>query len=160
MKLPFERLALQGLAIDDKFALRRRFEDYANTYLKGCPFGTEEIPAFHIATSYTLTFTTSTTLAGHFFLDSLSAISVTAAHRSLSRTGAPEIHHLALATGHSTKSATTVEKALEAEKDLLFQTLLPGQFEGLHELPRRSYIGRNIGGNVGLRRFIRKIGSK
>ena len=81
---------------------------------------------------------TSTTYAGHFLLDPLSAIDVIAAHRSVSRTGPPEKHHIALATGHPAKFATAVEKALEAKKVFHFQTLLPGHFVGLDKLTKRS----------------------
>lgn len=38
LKLPFLRFVLQGLAADEKFALRHRFEDYANIYFKGVHF--------------------------------------------------------------------------------------------------------------------------
>ena len=38
LKLPFERVVLHGLAADGTFALRHRFEDYANIYLKDVRF--------------------------------------------------------------------------------------------------------------------------
>lgn len=51
----------------------------------------------------------------------------------MSCTGPPETHPIARATGHPTKFATAVEKALKVEKDLQLQALLPGQFVGFRK---------------------------
>ncbi len=46
----------------------------------------------------------------------------------MSRSEPPETHDIVLATTHPAKFATTVKKALEAEKDFQFETLLPEHF--------------------------------
>lgn len=113
-----------------------------------------ETPAANSAAS---SGTTGITRNGKYILDPHSAVGVVAAHRSIERTSLPETHHIALATAHPAKFATAVEKALEAEKDFRFDDLLPEQFIGLDNLPRRKILIKKEDGIDGLRKKIREL---
>ena len=97
--------------------------------------------------------TAGTTSHGRYILDPHSAIGVAAAHRSLER--APRTQHIALATAHPAKFSKAVEEALKAENDFRFQDLLPEQFQGLEELPRRKTLIKKSDGIEGMRKQIR-----
>ena len=84
-----------------------------------------------------------------YILDPHSAIAVTAALRSTE--GA---HQVALATAHPAKFAKAVEMALVEEKGFRFQDILPMQFVGLEERPRRVRCVRRSEGVEGLRKLI------
>ncbi len=82
-------------------------------------------------------------------LDPHSAIAVTAALRS-----AEGAHQVALATAHPAKFAKAVEMALAEEKGFQFKDILPMQFVGLEERPRRVRYVRRSDGFEGLRKLI------
>lgn len=84
-----------------------------------------------------------------YILDPHSAIAVTAALRS-----AEGAHQVALATAHPAKFAKAVEMALVEEKGFRFQDILPMQFVGLEERPRRVRCVRRSEGIEGLRKLI------
>ena len=84
-----------------------------------------------------------------YILDPHSAIAVTAALRS-----ADGAHQVALATAHPAKFAKAVEMALVDEKGFRFQDILPTQFLGLEERPRRVRYVRRSEGLEGLRKLI------
>ncbi|KAL9600694.1 MAG: hypothetical protein Q9219_003024 [cf. Caloplaca sp. 3 TL-2023] len=87
-----------------------------------------------------------------YILDPHSAIGVAAALRSAEKS--PEIHHLALATAHPAKFSHAVELALKEEDGFQFKDVLPEQFVGLEELPRRSLLVRKKMGLGGLSQLI------
>ena len=73
-----------------------------------------------------------------YIIDPHSAISVTAALRSAK--AAPGVDNVALSrlsTAHPAKFSHAVEMALEKEKGFQFKDVLPSQFVGLKDLPRR-----------------------
>lgn len=70
-----------------------------------------------------------------YIVDPHSAISVTAALRAANAT--PSIDNVALSTAHPAKFGHAVEMALEKEKGFQFEDVLPSQFVGLKDLPRR-----------------------
>ena len=84
-----------------------------------------------------------------YILDPHSAIAVTAALRSTE--GA---HQVALATAHPAKFAKAVEMALAEEKGFRFQDILPMEFVGLEERPRRVRYVRRSEGLESLRKLI------
>lgn len=100
--------------------------------------------------------TAGVTNHGKYILDPHSAIGVAAAHRSIARAPPPETHHIALATAHPAKFASAVEEALAAEQNFRFQDLLPEQFVGIEQLPKRKILFKKSDGIEGLRAFIRQ----
>lgn len=105
------------------------------------------------ATSGDSTGTEGTVSHGGYILDPHSAIGVAAAYRSLER--AKELPHIALATAHPAKFSKAVEEALNGEKNFVFKDLLPEQFRGLEELPRRKTLVKKSDGIEGMRKQIR-----
>ena len=99
--------------------------------------------------------TAGTVSHGGYILDPHSAIGVAAAHRSLEKTKGG-ISHIALATAHPAKFSRAVEEALKGEKEFEFKDLLPEQFRGLEELPRRKTLVKKSGGLEGMRKQIRE----
>lgn len=89
-----------------------------------------------------------------YILDPHSAIGVTAAQRSQSRSPGPAI--VSLATAHPAKFSRAVEEALKDEPGFGFADVLPEQFRGLEELPRRKHLFKMSEGMEGMRREIRK----
>ncbi|KAL8884532.1 MAG: hypothetical protein Q9215_007444 [Flavoplaca cf. flavocitrina] len=86
---------------------------------------------------------------GRYILDPHSAIAVTAALRY------PESpHQVALATAHPAKFAKAVEMALAEEKGFHFKNVLPEQFVGMEEKPRRLRFVMRSEGLKGLRKVI------
>ncbi|KAK0705651.1 putative threonine synthase [Lasiosphaeris hirsuta] len=72
-----------------------------------------------------------------YVLDPHSAVGVTAALRSLDRTG-PAVPHISLSTAHPAKFAGAVELALKDEATFNFEAeVLPEEFVGLDKLPKR-----------------------
>ncbi|KAK3343489.1 tryptophan synthase beta subunit-like PLP-dependent enzyme [Lasiosphaeria hispida] len=72
-----------------------------------------------------------------YVLDPHSAVGVTAALRSLDRSG-PEVLHISLSTAHPAKFAGAVELALKDEEKFSFEAeVLPEEFVGLDKLPKR-----------------------
>jgi len=89
-----------------------------------------------------------------YILDPHSAIGVTAALRQ--EKVEPGVHNVALATAHPAKFSNAVEKALKEEEGFQFKDVLPSQFVGLEDLPRRVMDVRKSDGIDGLRRLIVK----
>lgn len=71
-----------------------------------------------------------------YVLDPHTAVGVTAAERSISRTG-PELPHISLSTAHPAKFASAVTMALEKEAGFDFNTVLPAEFVELAEKETR-----------------------
>lgn len=86
-----------------------------------------------------------------YLLDLNSAI-MTAALRSVE--AAPGVHNVALATAHPAKFSNAVEMALKEEKAFRFKDVLPEQFIGLEDLPRRVIHVQKSGGLEGIRKLI------
>ena len=91
---------------------------------------------------------------GGYILDPHSAIGIAASYRSSERAPPPDTYHISLATAHPAKFSKAVELALEKE-DFRFQDLLPEQFNGLEDLPRRKTTVKKSGGIEALRSLIR-----
>ena len=89
-----------------------------------------------------------------YLLDPHSAIGVTAALRSVD--AAPGVFNVALATAHPAKFGNAVEMALREEKGFQFKDVLPEQFVGLEDLPRRVTHVQKSGGLEGIRNLIVK----
>lgn len=87
-----------------------------------------------------------------YILDPHSAIGVTAALRSAK--ASPGVHTVALATAHPAKFNNAVEMALAEEQGFQFKDVLPPQFIGLEDLPRRLTHVQKSGGLDGLRKLI------
>ena len=87
-----------------------------------------------------------------YILDPHSAIGVTAALRSIK--SAPGVHHVALATAHPAKFSKAVEMALKEEEGFHFKDILPQQFVGLEDLPKRVIHIQRSEGLEGIRRII------
>lgn len=84
-----------------------------------------------------------------YTLDPHSAIAVTAALRS-----AEGANQVALATAHPAKFAKAVELALVEEKNFHFKDILPTQFIGIEERPKRIRYIRRSDGFEALRKLI------
>jgi threonine synthase len=87
-----------------------------------------------------------------YVIDPHSAISVTAALRAAK--AAPGVHNVALSTAHPAKFSHAVEMALEKEKGFQFKDVLPSQFVGLKDLPRRLMHVQKSYGLDGIRMII------
>ena len=87
-----------------------------------------------------------------YVLDPHSAIGVTAALRSAK--AAPGIHNVALSTAHPAKFIHAVEMALVNEKEFQFKDVLPPQFIGLEDLPRRHICIQKCDGLDGIRKVL------
>lgn len=87
-----------------------------------------------------------------YILDPHSAIGVTAALRSAKE--AQGVHHVALATAHPAKFSRAVEMALGEEEGFHFRDVLPPQFVGLEDLPRRVTHVKKSDGLDGVKRVI------
>ena len=74
---------------------------------------------------------------------------------TVERSPAPDHVHIALATAHPAKFSNAVELALEHETEFSFEDLLPDQFRGLDEMPRRVTDVHKSDGLDGLRTLIR-----
>lgn len=72
-----------------------------------------------------------------YILDPHSAVGITAAERSIARTG-PQMPHISLSTAHPAKFAGAVEEALKDEAGFNFaEKVLPTEFVGLSEKEKR-----------------------
>lgn len=96
---------------------------------------------------------TGTTGAG-YILDPHSAIGITAALRSAARNPAPTTHHVSLATAHPAKFSKAVEMALQGAPGFSFDTVLPEEFRGLEDKPRRVTVAKKGEGWEGVRRIV------
>ena len=87
-----------------------------------------------------------------YILDPHSAIGISAALRSAKE--AQGVHHVSLATAHPAKFSRAVEMALGEEEGFHFKDVLPPQFVGLEDLPRRVTHVKKSDGLDGVRRVI------
>ncbi|KAI9742272.1 MAG: threonine synthase [Claussenomyces sp. TS43310] len=87
-----------------------------------------------------------------YIIDPHTAISVAAALRSAE--AAPGVDHVALSTAHPAKFSHAVEMALEKEKGFQFDDVLPSQFVGLKDLPRRLVHVQKRSGLASIRKLI------
>lgn len=87
-----------------------------------------------------------------YILDPHSAIGVTAALRSAK--AAPGVHNVALSTAHPAKFNHAVDMALVDEQGFQFKDVLPSEFVGLEDLPRRLIHVQKSGGLDGVRKII------
>ncbi|KAL9066545.1 MAG: hypothetical protein Q9161_007520 [Pseudevernia consocians] len=87
-----------------------------------------------------------------YILDPHSAIGISAALRSAKE--AQGVHHVSLATAHPAKFGRAVEMALGEEEGFHFKDVLPPQFVGLEDLPRRVTHVKKSDGLDGVRRVI------
>jgi len=87
-----------------------------------------------------------------YILDPHSAIGVTAALRSAK--AAPGVCNVALLTAHPAKFSRAVEMALLNEPGVQFKDILPPQFVGLEDLPRRYTCVLKSGGLDGIGRIL------
>ena len=99
--------------------------------------------------------TKGTVANGGYILDPHSAIGVAASRRSMQRAPPPNTYHIALATAHPAKFSAAVEKALARKSEFRFEDLLPDQFRGLQDLPRRVTSVARSEGFTGVRSIIR-----
>lgn len=99
--------------------------------------------------------TGGTMAQGGYVLDPHSAIGVAAARRSMQRAPAPGTYHIALATAHPAKFSAAVEEALASNSEFQFSDILPDQFKGFDDMPRRVTSVQKRDGLDGLRAFIR-----
>ncbi len=87
-----------------------------------------------------------------YILDPHSAIGMTAALRSAK--AATGIHIVALSTAHPAKFSHAVKLALVEEKEFQFNDILPSQFVGMEDLPRRLRCIQKSGGLDSVRAII------
>ncbi|RYN61257.1 Threonine synthase [Alternaria tenuissima] len=81
-----------------------------------------------------------------YVLDPHSAIGIHAALRSAQVSKPPSTHHIALATAHPAKFANAVELALPEQKEYFQDKVLPAEFKGLEDLPKRvSHVQKSEG---------------
>ena len=81
-----------------------------------------------------------------YVLDPHSAIGIHAALRSAEVSKPPSTHHIALATAHPAKFANAVELALPEQKEYFQEKVLPVEFKGLEDKPRRvSHVQKSEG---------------
>ena len=90
-----------------------------------------------------------------YVLDPHSAVGVTAAKRSMQRSGPPRTHTVCLATAHPAKFARAVELALRDEKEFEFEKLLPKALRELKDKERRVKRIPMADGLEALKKFIR-----
>ncbi|KAF2131392.1 threonine synthase-like protein [Dothidotthia symphoricarpi CBS 119687] len=89
-----------------------------------------------------------------YILDPHSAIGIAAAFRSVAVSGPPSTHHIALATAHPAKFANAVELALPEQKVYFLEKVLPVEFKGLEDKPRRVSLVRKADGWEGVRKVV------
>jgi threonine synthase len=90
-----------------------------------------------------------------YVLDPHSAIGAAAALRSLQRAPPPKTHHVVACTAHPAKFSAAVEVALKDEQGFDFNTtVLPKEFIGLEDLPRRVTTVARSEGLAGVRSII------
>jgi threonine synthase len=89
-----------------------------------------------------------------YILDPHSAIGIAAALRSAEVSKPPSTHHIALATAHPAKFANAVELALPEQKEYFHKTVLPVEFKGLEDKPRRVSHAKKSEGWQGVRKIV------
>jgi threonine synthase len=89
-----------------------------------------------------------------YVLDPHSAIGIAAALRSAEIAKPPSTHHIALATAHPAKFSNAVERALPEEKAYFEEKVLPEEFKGLEDKPRRVSHVKKVDGWEGVRKVV------
>ena len=89
-----------------------------------------------------------------YVLDPHTAIGVNAAYRSAKISTPPTTHHIALSTAHPAKFSNAVERALPDEMDHFRANVLPEEFKGLEDKPRRVSHVKKADGWEGVRRVV------
>lgn len=89
-----------------------------------------------------------------YVLDPHSAIGIAAALRDVEVEGPPSTHHISLATAHPAKFSNAVEQALPEEKAYFAEKVLPEEFKGLEDKPRRVSLVRKKDGFEGIRKVV------
>lgn len=89
-----------------------------------------------------------------YVLDPHSAIGITAALRSADVSKPPSTHHISLATAHPAKFSNAVERALPDEKTYFEEKVLPVEFKGLEDKPRRVSLVKKSDGWEGVRKVV------
>ncbi|KAF9696215.1 hypothetical protein EKO04_006077 [Ascochyta lentis] len=89
-----------------------------------------------------------------YVLDPHSAIGIAAALRSAEVSKPPSTHHIALATAHPAKFANAVELALPEQKEYFQEKVLPNEFKGLEDKPRRVSHAKKSEGWQGVRKIV------
>lgn len=87
-----------------------------------------------------------------YILDPHTAVGVNASLRSLKRS--PGATHVALSTAHPAKFSKAVELALSHVKEFQFSDVLPKEFVGMEDLPRRVLYVKKAAGLAGLRALV------
>jgi threonine synthase len=88
-----------------------------------------------------------------YVLDPHSAIGIAATLRSIVRVSS-NTHHVSLSTAHPAKFSHAVDLALASEKAFDFKTVLPKEFVGLEDLPRRVINVSKSDGLDGVRKIV------
>ena len=89
-----------------------------------------------------------------YILDPHSAIGLRATLRSIERAPPPRAHHISLSTAHPAKFSHAVELALKEVPGFDFSKILPPQFVGLEDLPKRVTNVKKSGGMAEVRRIV------
>jgi threonine synthase len=89
-----------------------------------------------------------------YVLDPHSAIGIAAALRSAEVSKPLSTHHIALATAHPAKFANAVELALPEQKEYFKEKVLPDEFKGLEDKPRRVSLLKKSDGWQGVRKVV------
>jgi threonine synthase len=89
-----------------------------------------------------------------YILDPHSAIGIYATLRSLERAAPPKTHHVSLSTAHPAKFSHAVELALKDDKEFDFGKVLPPQFVGLEDLPKKVTDVKKSAGMEGVRSIV------
>jgi threonine synthase len=90
----------------------------------------------------------------NYVLDPHSAIGIAATLRSVQVAKPPSTHHIALATAHPAKFANAVELALPEQKEYFQAKVLPDEFKGLEDKPRRVSHVKKAEGWQGVRKVV------
>jgi threonine synthase len=88
-----------------------------------------------------------------YILDPHSAIGIAATVRSVER-ASPKTHHVSLSTAHPAKFSNAVELALSKQSGFDFNSVLPKEFIGLEDLPRRVTDVKRSEGLEGVRHLV------
>lgn len=89
-----------------------------------------------------------------YVLDPHSAIGFAAALRDVDVAGPPSTHHITLATAHPAKFSNAVEQALPEDKAYFVEKVLPEEFKGLEDKPRRVSRVKKADGFEGIRKVV------
>ena len=90
----------------------------------------------------------------NYILDPHSAIGIAATRRSIEVAKPPSVHHISLATAHPAKFANAVELALPEQKGFFQEKVLPEEFKGLEDKPRKVRTVQRSDGWQGVRKVV------